>query len=299
MNQRPFFPRIQIYIMNTPNRGDRRDHMRSMLESIGANAADIVFSSENAGEIPFIAKKDVTDRAALVAANRLTESASRKLNDPYVANALGHLEYIKAIARSGKPGIIMEDDIIPTVDPRDVGVALYGALAELPQDADMLFMEACHENCNKIKRASSLLYRMHSPQCSAAIFYTAAGARKVAELYTPVFGAIDGMAPELISNGKIVAYGIDGMLFAQDEFYGSDAMRTNETQEQLHRVRLPICNSGQMAVKHSLMPIKPKFNYWRGLLVGFAAVFAILFYFILTKYTLSSAPPVHSKPPTV
>lgn len=138
--------------MNMPHRIDRKIHMKNMLNKIGVNPNNIVFNSENQHMIPFISKEDVKDREKLIKQNKLTLEASNKLNNPYVANALGQLDYIKVIADSKENGIIMEDDIIPLTHYQKIGLLLEKAIEELPEDADMLFLEMCHEQCDKIKK---------------------------------------------------------------------------------------------------------------------------------------------------
>jgi hypothetical protein len=140
--------------MNMPHRIDRKIHMKNMLNKIGVNPNNIVFNSENQHMIPFISKEDVKDREKLIKQNKLTLEASNKLNNPYVANALGQLDYIKVIADSKENGIIMEDDIIPLTHYQKIGLLLEKAIEELPEDADMLFLEMCYEQCDKINKIS-------------------------------------------------------------------------------------------------------------------------------------------------
>jgi hypothetical protein len=75
-------------------------------------------------------------------------------------------------------GIIMEDDIVPITHYQKVGLILKQAIKELPLDADMLFLEMCYENCDKINRISKNLYKLYEPACSAAILYTPTGLKK-------------------------------------------------------------------------------------------------------------------------
>ena len=170
----------------------------------------------------------------------LTEEASRVLNDAYIANAITQLAYVALIADSGRPGIIMEDDIMPLIT--NIGHRLALSLAELPDDADMLYLEACFEQCDKTTPYKERLLRLHAPYCSAAILFTAKGARRVKTLCSPIFHGIDVMYPLLIERGQLVAYGTRPMLFAQDEFFGSDAGRPAETFEAIHRTRVPFCS---------------------------------------------------------
>ena len=127
----------------------------------------------------------------------------------------------------------MEDDIIPLTHYQKVGLILEQTIKELPEDTDMLYLEMCYEQCDKINKISKNLYKLYEPVCSAAILYTSTGAEKILKLCLPVFDGIDNMFPILIKKQKIIAYGIDGMLFAQDEYYGTDADRKNEKYTKL------------------------------------------------------------------
>ena len=254
----PYFPSINIYVMNIPDRTDRKIHMKNMLKKIGVNPNNIIFSSENS-HIPFRSKEDVKDRQKLIKQNKLTLEGSNKLNDAYVANALGQLDYIKVIADSKQNGIIMEDDIVPLTHYQKIGLLLEKAIEELPEDADMLFLEMCHEHCDKINKISKNLYKLYKPSCSAAILYTPTGAEKILKLCLPIFDGIDIMFPILIEKQKINAYGINGMLFAQDEYYGTDADRKDEKFRKIHKIRASLCEYGKMdEMQNSIIPVHSK-----------------------------------------
>ena len=257
----PYFPNISIYVMNIPNRIDRKIHMKKMLKKIGVNPNNIIFSSENQHMIPFRSKEDVKDRQKLIKQNKVTLEVSNKLNDPYLANALGHLDYIKVIADSKENGIIMEDDIFPLTHYQKIGLLLEEAIEELPEDADMLFLEMCYEQCDKINKISKNLYKLYKPYCSAAILYTPTGAEKILKLCLPIFDGIDMMFPILIEKQKINAYGLGGMLFGQDEYYGTDADRKNEKFRKIHKIRVPLCNNGNMTqTQNSIIPVNSNSN---------------------------------------
>lgn len=248
-----YFPDIPIYVMNLPNRLERKEHMKKILRIVGAKKSNIIFNSDYSHVIPYITKADVHDRNKLIRSNQLTIEGSDKLNDSYVANALGHLDYINLIAKTNKMSIIMEDDIIPVVPYNKLGHLLEQAISELPEDADMLYLEMCGESCNKIKQVSKLLYKLYSPVCSAAILYTPKGAKKIIELCIPVFDGIDLMYPRLIQSGDIIAYGIGGMLFVQDEYFESDAGRKEKQKTRTHSFRLPLCHSGKMTKNQNIL----------------------------------------------
>lgn len=243
-----FFPDIPIYVMNLPQRTDRKQHMKQVLSQLGARRESIIISSDNQDNIKMILAKDVKNRQTLIEEKKITDSASDKLNNPYVANALGQLDYVREIVRTGKNSIIMEDDIVPLWSVYEIGHRLQTSIDELPSDADMLYLEICHENCEQIQKVGKTLYKLYEPSCSAAIYFTVKGAKKVLELCMPVFDGIDIMYPKLIRSGDLVAYGISGMLFVQDEYFGSDAERGGEKFKRVHRPRASLCSRGNMDV---------------------------------------------------
>lgn len=226
-----------IYIMNIPKRKDRYEHMKSLLKSIGVEDNNINFSTGKPDQvlIPF-------DKNKLIKNKEITFEAAKKLNDPYIANAVTQVRYIKKIADSGRMGIIMEDDIVNVVDKVFIGSYIQSALEQLNgKEWDMLFLEYCLEDCSKRKKIDTNIYKLYSPSCSAAILFSINGAKKVYKLCSPVFEGIDVMYPELIKQGKIIAYGVKPTLFMQDEYFGSDALRKGDKIEKVHRNRSTEC----------------------------------------------------------
>jgi len=228
---------VPIYIMNIPKRKDRYEHMKSLLKSIGVEDNNIKFSTGEPDQvlIPF-------DKNQLIKNKEITFKAAKILNDPYIANAVTQVRYIKKIADSGRMGIIMEDDIVNLVDKVRVGSYIQSALEQLNgKEWDMLFLEYCFEDCSKRKKIDTNIYKLYSPSCSAAILFSINGAKKVYKLCSPVFDGIDIMYPKLIKEGKIIAYGVKPTLFGQDEYFGSNALRKNEKLEKVHRNRSIEC----------------------------------------------------------
>ena len=109
------------------------------------------------------------------------------------------------------------------------------ALRELPPDADVLYLEACAEECGALRYSAHRpsLARASRPYCSAGLIFTARGARRVAALCTPVTAGFDDMMPELVARGWVAAYlALQGVLH-QDCFWGSDANRPGDTGLQV------------------------------------------------------------------
>jgi hypothetical protein len=70
--------------------------------------------------------------------------------------------------------------------------------------------------------------RAHAPSCSAAVYFTAKGAARVASLALPVFDAIDRMYQYLIVTRLLEAYLVTPPLFYQDRVWGSNVVRNTE-----------------------------------------------------------------------
>ena len=90
-------------------------------------------------------------------------------------------------------------------------------LSTLPSTADMVYMEYCFESCSYLwyDKSYPRIARAFEPHCSAAVFFTAQGARKVADLCLPVFNSIDKMYPHLIRKGWLEAYVMTPSAFYQ------------------------------------------------------------------------------------
>ena len=82
---------------------------------------------------------------------------------------------------------MFEDDLMLTSTraPLSVAESVVAALESLPDTADVLYLEYCHEDCEALRfcAGSPLLARAATPGCTGAQFYTAKGARKVSLIY--------------------------------------------------------------------------------------------------------------------
>ena len=98
----------------------------------------------------------------------------------------------------------------------------------------MIYFEFCLESCREIRYNSGFagLARAKSPSCSAAIYFTVAGARRVADLCFPIFDVVDRMYPTLIAAGQLQAYMILPPVFYQDQFFASNWYRRFEDENR-------------------------------------------------------------------
>jgi hypothetical protein len=87
----------------------------------------------------------------------------------------------------------MEDDLMLGDTLSVTRKAMKEVLNAIPPTADMVYLEFCHESCRKLSHSTAFprLARAQSPACAAATFFSAKGARKVAEMCLPIFDVID------------------------------------------------------------------------------------------------------------
>jgi hypothetical protein len=98
----------------------------------------------------------------------------------YLANALGHLQAIRACASGGYALCgVFEDDLVAPAGVSAAREQIAAAISELPVHADTLYLEACYEDCGALAYSSSSphLARLMGPFCSGAVGHLATRAR--------------------------------------------------------------------------------------------------------------------------
>jgi hypothetical protein len=118
--------------------------------------------------------------------------------------------------------------------PAETNRRIAAALRELPPDADVLYLEACAEQCGSLRLSERRpgLARASRPMCSAGMVFTPRGARRIAALCAPITAGFDDMMPELVARHGVEAYlAVPGALY-QDCFWGSDANRAGNLDLQ-------------------------------------------------------------------
>jgi hypothetical protein len=135
----------------------------------------------------------------------------------YAANALTHIQRVRTAGEANESIIIMEDDLMAAAPVAVVREQICRTLGNLPPTADLVYLEYCYESCSLLRYDERYpgLARASEPSCSAAILFTAQGARKVATLCLPVFDAVDRMYPQLIRKGWLEAYVMTPAAFYQ------------------------------------------------------------------------------------
>jgi hypothetical protein len=135
-----------------------------------------------------------------------------------------HAAGIRQAAEAGEPIIVMEDDLMLGDTLSVTRRATSEVLGAIPPTADMVYLEFCLESCRKLSHSAAYprLARAQSPSCAAAIFFSAKGARKVADMCLPILDVIDRMYPALIASGNLEAYVAVPPLFYQDHRFASN-----------------------------------------------------------------------------
>jgi hypothetical protein len=198
-----------VFVMNVKHRTDKRRHMEALLRDLG-------FSNVS---FPSTTLADDLDVASLISAGAVSEHAIQNIVGRHSAGALRPyiaiaVDRVRAIARGATDGCplfgVFEDDLLAGACPAETNRRIAAALRELPPDADALYNEACFESCGALRYSA---HRPHlaladTPYCAAAMVFTARGARRIADLCTPVTGRFDSddMMPDLVSRRKLTAY---------------------------------------------------------------------------------------------
>ena len=149
---------LPVFVLNLPNKPDRRAHMLCLLNSLG-------FSNV---EFPRVIERDKLRESQLspylVDLMRQSEGCNRYEPLSCLACCLSHLAAIElAVARQYDKFIVLEDDLILGGSVRSVRSRLAAAVAELPPSGDMLYLEACFEDCPKRAICRGLSARRQGP----------------------------------------------------------------------------------------------------------------------------------------
>jgi hypothetical protein len=197
---------LPIFVMNRSDRPDRKEAISRLLARVGFTNVSFpktimwhdihVRSLENSGKLHRSFRRFYSEY-----------ESSRPGYLPFIANALSQMYTIQAAVDSKLPLFgIFEDDLVQGSSLARTNCRIRRALDQLPSNADMLYLEVCHENCddsNPVPGATSLL-RLSKPQCTGAIIYTLHGAEKVLKLAMPVWDFIDRMYGNVVLDAALV-----------------------------------------------------------------------------------------------
>ncbi|EKX48325.1 hypothetical protein GUITHDRAFT_105932 [Guillardia theta CCMP2712] len=233
---------IPVVVMNQRHDSLRLQHVQQTLRRIGFKNLSIP---------PTISWKEVNLESLVgsgkVSANLLLrldwyKDGDQEAKMKYLANAHEQVRIIKDAAEGEYPLLIFEDDVLPIAqDLRQVSVRLAEVLSQSPPSSDMIYLEFCYETCANVtySHAHPLLARAFAPSCSAAIFYSVKGAKKISQLCMPVFDVIDRMYQFLIQTRLLEAYISLPPIFVQDRFWRSNVKKN--AGSSLHAPLQPPC----------------------------------------------------------
>eukprot|EP00960_Hanusia_phi_P074944 768349-Hanusia_phi.AAC.1 len=239
---------IPVVVMNQRHDELRLRHVMQTLQQIGLRNLSV----------PPTMSWDELDLDSLVRSGRVSSNLLLRLDwykdgdleakMKYLANAYEQIRIIQQAADGEYPLLVFEDDIVPiSQDLRHVQVMLAEALSQAPPSADMIYLEFCYETCANVTYSQSrpLLARAFAPSCSAAIFYTIKGARRISQLCVPVFDVIDRMYQFLIQTRLLEAYLSLPPIFVQDKFWKSNVKKL--AGSSLHAPLQPPCGGFEAA----------------------------------------------------
>ena len=191
---------IPVYIINMPNRIDRKEHMINLMNTLGFNNYTFVspVPKEEAIKHPLMKKKKL-----------------------YPSQASNTLTFMKILSENSKNKsfdkfFIMEDDIDIYYSKSNMN-KIYNASKNV--NWDLLYFEFCFADCRNTIKLYPDLYKLYYNLCAGCILYTNKAAEKLVSNFTG-----DVCADEYYANmtkaGKIQSYGFP--LFRQNPKFGSD-----------------------------------------------------------------------------
>ena len=220
--------KVPVYIINMPHRTDRKNHMIKLMN-------DLEFENYT-----FVTPFEANENTKL----QFETLIGQKTNLP-LTKISHNMTYLNLLLNvQDEKMIIMEDDIIPTKTLDNIKRDLSYIYTNHPEDADMLYMEMCYEDCKYNTQSDTKFIKLNSPVCVGSVYYPSKNKRQ--KLYNLLINAkefykeaVDGMYRIYINNEEIKAYFID-ILFIQDNKYGSELEGSAGYKEKI-KPMLPVC----------------------------------------------------------
>ena len=266
---------LPVFVLNLPTKPDRRAHMLCLLSSLGFTNIEFPRVVErdqlSAGQIsPYL--EDLIHRFA---------GCNREKPLSCLACCLSHLGAIElALAQQHDKFIVLEDDLILGGSVRSVRSRLAAAVAELPPAGDMLYLEACFEDCPNVRFAKGYQHigKAHRPLCGGGILFTQKGAKSVLRHGKPAWASIDDMYSSLIDSGDLDAYIMTPPVFYQTFYFGSSLASAGEINprhraiaKETHRPFTALCSISTTFMIHTFAEAGPPSAYHRALLTPLPA----------------------------
>lgn len=239
---------VNVFVINMPNRPDRRKNIISLFNKIGCSHYTFVE--------PVHPKK-----------------YCRFLNEPQASLRSTTLSILESQKDVKGFTLIFEDDVILNPKLKDQPInftsIIQSIIRHTPHYWDLIYLEYCFEFCSMTYKINSLLQRTFLPSCAASILFNNQSLPKICSLLT-YYNCLP--ADNVYGYGnllnRIVSYSLIEPLFIQDcSSYGSDLKHTVELNVRPQC----ICN----------IPISKNFKMGIGILLCFLMIF--IYYCILKK----------------
>lgn len=230
---------IHAYVINMPDRKDRREHMIKLLKRTGFTSYEFV----DPVKIDVVPPEWAHMTKGYLSLNKTVRD---KIFD-------------KALERDEPYFLVLEDDIMEMVDANKVQERIASTLSSSPSDWDMIYLEHCMEKCSKAQAVAPSLYKAVEPYCTASVIYRTGSIGRLRECFDREKKLIDFSYVQCIRGGRLTAYVVSPPLFAQDAYFNGDLahtqspwrmhfwlnmiMRMYPDSKNEHYPRLPACRS--------------------------------------------------------
>jgi hypothetical protein len=206
---------IAVAVMNQPDaNADRLRHMQALTHDMGWLHVSFPRTAKWSDlNLQHLVESGVVSPLLQTRFDEYREGIDQKGQMMYVANAMDQVSQVRAAAEKGQAVIVLEDDLLLSDSVSATRETLARVFDEIPDTADVVYLEFCFETCDQLRyrpgayptRAASRLARAYAPSCSAAVLFTAKGARKVGSLAWPIFDVIDRMYQYLVVTDLVEA----------------------------------------------------------------------------------------------
>lgn len=197
---------LHAFIINMPDRADRRLHMLALLERTGFTSYEFVTP---------VSVDVVPSQYAHLTKGYLSLNLT-------VRNRV----FGRAVDMGLEQFVVFEDDLMERVPADSVQQRLADIMQEVPVDWDMIYLEYCMERCGAARTVSPSLRSAVKPYCTAAIVYRTAALDRLRGCLDTRKQLIDFSYVDCITSGELVAYVASPPLFAQDAFFTGDLAHT-------------------------------------------------------------------------
>ena len=186
---------IPTFIINMPERKDRRANMVALMQRIGIRNYEFV---------------EPIPKNALPPGFESLPPGYASLNATVIHKIFSRVP-------SG-PFLVFEDDAIERVD--HILDSIHKIIDRLRYQAwDMVYLEYCMETCQNT--GNDVISRANQPYCTAAMLYNGDSVDKITHCLAKEGRLIDFSYAQCIRDARIDAFIADPVLFAQDASYGA------------------------------------------------------------------------------